>query len=356
MLPTPEPATFLIADISGYTKFLAATEIAHAQDIVADFLNAVAEALVPPFRLAKYEGDAVFLVATGPAPDGSVLEDLAEGAYFAFRRRQRDVRQATTCTCAACATMGGLDLKIVVHRGEAVRQRLGGQEDYAGRDVILVHRLLKNRVTEVFGPAAYALYTAPCLPADPDPAKRGLSAHCESDETLGTIPVWYRDLSAAWAARSARSRRFVGPDEAAAAWEFRLPAPPRTVWEYLTVPGLWQSWWFAETIDEVSDGGRRGEGSVNHCAHGGHVTTEEILDWHPFDYFTIGIRVPYPGAPLIVMTRAVAEDGQGGTILTMRAERPAAGNEDFFRKAGEGFNANLVPAVARLEARLKQGG
>jgi hypothetical protein len=59
ILPTPEKATFLIADITGYSKFLAATEIAHAQDIVSDFLNTVTNSLGPDFLVAKYEGDAV---------------------------------------------------------------------------------------------------------------------------------------------------------------------------------------------------------------------------------------------------------------------------------------------------------
>ena len=39
MLPKPELACFVIADISGYTRFLAASEIEHAQDIIADFMD-----------------------------------------------------------------------------------------------------------------------------------------------------------------------------------------------------------------------------------------------------------------------------------------------------------------------------
>lgn len=352
MLPHPEPATFLIADISGYTRFLASTEIAHAQDIIADFLNAVTEALAPTFRLAKYEGDAVFVVAAGLPPDASLLEDIAEGAYFAFRRRQQTVRQATSCTCAACARMGDLDLKIVVHSGEMVRQRLGGHEELAGRDVIVVHRLLKNAVIETFGLAAYVLYTAPCLASVEDPGRQGLLRHMETDESLGAIPVWYRDLAAAWSAQSRRSHRHVAAADAFLSWEFPIPASPRQVWEMLTVPGLWQSWWHAEKITEVSGNGRRGEGTQNHCAHGGQVVIEEIIDWHPFDYFTIGITVPSPGAPLIVMTREVVADGSGGTMLSMRVERPAPADEAFVRKAAAGFTTNVTPAIARLVAQI----
>lgn len=38
-------------------------------------------------------------------------------------------------------------------------------------------------------------------------------------------------------------------------------------------------------MDETVDG-RRGVGSVNHCAHGGQVTIQQVLDWQPFASFT----------------------------------------------------------------------
>ncbi len=62
-LATPQaaqPACFLIADISGYTGYLADVELDHAQDILADLMGAVVSALRPGFRLAKLEGDAAF--------------------------------------------------------------------------------------------------------------------------------------------------------------------------------------------------------------------------------------------------------------------------------------------------------
>jgi hypothetical protein len=43
MLPRPESACFVIADISGYTGFLAGVELDHAQDIIADVLDTILE-------------------------------------------------------------------------------------------------------------------------------------------------------------------------------------------------------------------------------------------------------------------------------------------------------------------------
>jgi len=57
----PESACLLIADISGYTSYLAGVELDHAQDILADLLDTVVSTLRPTFRLAKLEGDAAFV-------------------------------------------------------------------------------------------------------------------------------------------------------------------------------------------------------------------------------------------------------------------------------------------------------
>ena len=116
-------------------------------------MDTVVRCLRPPFQLAKFEGDAAFFYAVGDRFDGSLLQDAIESAYFAFRKRLRNIEQATSCECKACHGMQQLDLKFVVHHGEFIRQRMAGRDELAGRDVILVHRLLKNTVKERLGRA-----------------------------------------------------------------------------------------------------------------------------------------------------------------------------------------------------------
>jgi hypothetical protein len=84
MLPKTESDRFVIADISGYTSFLAGVELDHAQDIIADVMDTVMRCLRPPCRLAKF---AAFFYAVTDKIDGSLLEDAIESAYFAFRKR-----------------------------------------------------------------------------------------------------------------------------------------------------------------------------------------------------------------------------------------------------------------------------
>ena len=353
MLPKLEKACFVIADISGYTRFLATTELEHAQDIIADLMGTIVDALRPPFRLAKFEGDAAFLYAVKDELDGSLLEDTIESAYFRFRRRMRDVKQASACTCSACVAMSDLDLKLVVHHGEMVKQVMAGREELAGRDVILVHRLLKNSVGESLGHGAYALYSDACIRAvGIDPVARDLGEHHEAVDIIGDVTVWARDLRTGWEHHNKLARIEVKPDESYLTWTFDIAAPRHMVWEYVTVPGQWQQWWFAEEIIEHSGGGRRGVGTTNHCMHGEAAVVEEILDWRPFDYFTIGITLPVPDAPRIVMTRAVTDRPDGGSVLAMRVAVPKPEHRAFVDQAAAKFASNVTPAIERFRTML----
>ena len=165
MLSQPEPACLVIADISGYTGFLAGAELDHAQDILADLMGTVVTALRPTFKLAKLEGDAAFVYAITPTVDGPQLQDTIERCYFTFQRRLRDVGNASTCECNACILVPKLDLKVVAHHGQVIRQRIASRDELVGSDIIVVHRLLKNHVEERTGLSAYALYTQGCVAA-----------------------------------------------------------------------------------------------------------------------------------------------------------------------------------------------
>ena len=95
-------------------KLISATSRSTSRpETVADVMDTVVKRLRPPFRLAKFEGDAAFFYAMHDKIDGSLLQDAVESAYFAFRKRLRDIRQATSCECSACRKMQDLDLKFV---------------------------------------------------------------------------------------------------------------------------------------------------------------------------------------------------------------------------------------------------
>ena len=331
MLNAPEPACLVIADISGYTSYLAGVELDHAQDILADLMDTVVGSLRPSFRLAKLEGDAAFMYAAAATIDGSALMDTVEQTYFAFRRRLRDIGQASTCDCNACMRMPSLDLKVLAHHGTVVRQRMAGREELVGSDVILAHRLLKNEVSERTGFGAYALYTDACLRvAGVDPAASGLIDHRETYDHIGEVIGWVADLGAAWLAELARTRVAVDAEAAIVSVEYDLPAPPALAWDYLTSPARRPRWQagVSEVIEQTA-GGRRGVGTTNHCVHGKDAIVEEILDWRPPEYFTMRWQMPIPGAPK-VRAMYLLDATNAGTHVTMRMERPRSTKDRVF--------------------------
>jgi class 3 adenylate cyclase len=316
-----EPSCLLIADISGYTSYLAGVELDHAQDILADLMGTVVTALRPTFRLAKLEGDAAFTAAPADKVDGSMVMDTIERCYFGFRRRRRDVRQATACECDACMRIPDLNLKFVVHSGVVARQRMAGLEELVGRDVIVVHRMLKNTVVESTGVEAYVLFSEAATDALAlGPEALGMRRHLESYEHIGEIPGWVHDLERRWQEEDDRARVIVQPGSASLV-DVAMPtsAPPQVAWEYMTEPGRRVAWSHGVT-DVIVDapGNRRGVGTTNHCMHGKDAIVEEVLDWRPFDYFTVRSVMGTPAGPVKFLTTFEFEPTTDGTTVHMR--------------------------------------
>lgn len=354
MLPKAESACFLIADISGYTSYLAGVELDHAQDIISDLMGAVVKCLRPPFKLAKFEGDAAFFCAAGDRFDGSLLQDAIDSAYFTFRKRLRNIDRATSCKCKACHGMQQLDLKFVSHHGEFIKQRMAGRDELAGRDVILVHRLLKNAVKERLGERAYVLFSDACIRAmGIDPAAQGLTPHEETIDIIGRVSCWVRDLEGAWNEEKDRRRHLVTRNQARHLIEFQIGAPRPQVWDFFTSPGKRAKWRGSDEVRESTSGGRRGVGTTNHCMHGPHAIIEEILDWRPFDYLTLTTLLPVPDAPKILMSYAFSENDGGGTHVEVRIAKAKPKDKVFLEHVVEEFRKSIANEIATLRQMLE---
>src|SRR5438128_4371576 len=164
----PESGFLVLADISGFTAFVTATELEHGAEVTGALLAGVMEALSPPMEIQELEGDAVF--ALGPdhaqGADRRLLESFGR-AFAAFSERRREISLDTSCACRPCRGVLGLSLKLIVHHGSFLRQVVRGRSRVAGPDIILAHRFLKNDVE----PATYVLFTGAAverLHIDPD--------------------------------------------------------------------------------------------------------------------------------------------------------------------------------------------
>ena len=279
----------VLADISGYTAFLVGTELEHADAIVRELTTLIRERLSPPMRFVKLEGDAVLCYADEASfEDGERLLELIEHCYFDFSNRLLDMARGTTCRCAACASIGSLDLKFVAHYGTYMIDSEGHREDLAGPDVILVHRLLKNSVGDGGGPQAYAFLTERCL--ERMPAAFDLPSHSESYESFGQTTGGVHDLQPVVARMREARRVYVGSEDADADFSFgEYPYPPAVLWQYFVDADKRLRWQTIQTAVEnrPNQQGRLGTGASSHCAHGvGGDALREYLDWRPYSYFT----------------------------------------------------------------------
>jgi hypothetical protein len=278
----------VLADISGYTSFLAGTELEHAHEILTALLETIVGKFKTLLTISKLEGDAVFaFVAESDLTRGETLLEMIESTYIAFRDYADAAYRRTTCPCKACRAIPNLDLKFLTHHGDYIIQNIAGIRELVGSDVNLIHRLLKNHVVENTGWKAYALFTETSLEhLQMTPA--GLHKQVESYEHLGDVAVNCMDLHQRYKDIKEAQQIIVHPGDADITFTHDFPAPPPVIWDWLNAPEKRPLWGGFDEFQVVrGPGGRTGPGTLNHCIHNAKVlNSEKIVDWRPFDYMT----------------------------------------------------------------------
>jgi len=156
MQATEKRVVIVLADISGYTRFMVENQMSavHGQQYITLLIETLMREIRIPLRLQEIEGDALFLYAEDPGSDEewkNVLEqipDMLQRFFNAFYEGSVLAMEASPCKCTFCRNGKDLALKIVVHTGSAVFHQVGGYNKVSGPDVILAHRLLKNSVPD----------------------------------------------------------------------------------------------------------------------------------------------------------------------------------------------------------------
>ena len=315
---------FIIADISGYTSFLTGTESEHAQSIVEELTKLILSHILPPFKIVKLEGDAVFYYVPGDMlPEGERLLEHIEVCYSDFVSHIQTIQRLTNCPCRACSAMHTLDLKFFAHYGEYMVQKLPGTaEDIVGRDVILLHRLLKNGVTEKMGLRGYALLTNAC-------GKRignvsSIIPHTETYEHIGEVPCGVYDLRAADEKLRAARRVYLEPRESDYIYERIVHTSAEQLWSFVIDPQRRLQW---QAIKEVKNtrnsAGRMGIDAEFHCDHGSFNRVTRMMDWRPFHYMTNTSiqtfhKLPLKGPPVLSMYEFIPVDAER-TKISFRA-------------------------------------
>ena len=320
----------ILADISGYTAFVAQTEIDHGARILEGLTKTVVDELRQPLHVQEIEGDAVFAYAhTDDFDRGVVLVEVLEAVYAAFRSALDNIAQCSTCTCQACGRATDLDLKFIVHHGAFVPRRVGAHSGIGGPDVIVAHRLLKNGIRQRHGLASYAFLTAPAVERmGVEQLAQAMTPHDETYEHLGRIDGFVYDLGDYWERLKASRNIVVSQDGAYLAVSEELAAPVSLAWEYYTNPRHRQVWLQSEDLSsDTGANGRYGTGTIEHCVHGKETTVFTTLDWKPMRYVTQAFSLPFGGRMLCT---ASFESVDGGTRVAVVFSQPR--NEQLLKR------------------------
>ena len=179
-------------DISGFTQFVTETEIVHSQHIVQELLEILIESNELGLQVGEIEGDAIFFYKLTDKPDLNSLAIQVEKMFTRFHQHLRLYDHRRICPCGACKTAVNLTLKVVAHFGEVTPMVVKEHKKLFGKDVILVHRLLKNDL----GKKEYFLFTDTLASDEKPGAPEWFHPEKGSqDYDLGQVRFSFSDLS-----------------------------------------------------------------------------------------------------------------------------------------------------------------
>lgn len=333
----------LIADITGYTAYLDASELEHAQGTLTDLLELLVQHTRSPLVVTQLEGDAV--MSYGLQADfvsGQTFLESIEDTYVAFRRAIELMVLNNTCHCNACANVQSLDLKFFVHFGSFVLQRIGGINQLVGSDINLIHRLLKNTVTARTGIRAYVLCTEAAMEAlGLDPSSQDMVEHEETVPDFGPLTPCIRDMHPVYEARRNDELVSIGLEDVLVRVSTEISMPPQQVWDYLN-QSEFRNLLSGDDRQEILDrqAGRIGEGSTYKCYHGKMVIPQLVLEWRPFEHVLLRQQMPLPGRPVHTLIDFRLTPTEGGTSLEQTVTRPT----------GTPIKRSLARAIIKMRA------
>ena len=137
-----------IPDISGFTDFVNQTEIQHSGHIISELLEVLIDSNQLGMTVSEIEGDAVLFFKNNHVPALNEILEQTKKMYINFHNHLKYYESNRVCNCGACCTAAQLKLKIIAHSGDLGFINVKNRKKPHGKEVILIHRLLKNSVTE----------------------------------------------------------------------------------------------------------------------------------------------------------------------------------------------------------------
>lgn len=333
----------VLADISGYTAFVADTELEHSREILNELLETLVRGLAKHLRIGQIEGDAIFALGEALPDDPKAwVEDI----FIRFHRHLNAIKRVSTCPCRACVSVGGLTLKFVCHWGEYLPQSFMGKETFVGNSVNQVHRLLKNTVPS----REYVLATKETLDHFPEDMRDLFKPHQEQYD-LGVVECGWMDLSPLRSdPRVDEEVKVVDAQRADLSFERIFPASKDRLWAILTDPAA-RGQWMGSGVERVDyEPGARHTlvGGEYHCIHGqGESSTFRVMEARRPMQMTMAMQF----GPALIWNTVMLEEAEGGTRLVSRYHFDETSPEElrpYGRQMLQQYETEAGENIARL--------
>jgi uncharacterized protein YndB with AHSA1/START domain len=347
-MPT-QSGYLVLADISGYTSFVADTELEHSREILNELLETLVRGMAEHLKIGQIEGDAIFALGEKMPDDPRAWVD---GIFIKFHRHINAIKRVSTCPCRACVSVSGLTLKFICHWGEYLPQSFLGKETFVGNAVNQVHRLLKNKVPS----HEYLLVTDAALAHFPEAMRSGFTPHREEYD-LGVMECGWLDLAPLRSdPRVDEVVKVVGAEHAEVSVEHVFDAPKDVLWALLTDPVVKRRLMGVERVDYEPGARQTMVGGEYHCIHGvGESSVFRIMEAKRPAQITTSMQF---GPALVWNTVTLDDAGDGRTRMTSRYHFDAEEGPGMaeMREMGKGMlNGYEQQAIVRLEQEIAAG-
>ncbi len=175
-------------DISGFTNFVNNTELEHSIHIISELLELLIDSAFIELELVEIEGDALFMFTT-KLPNYKQLINQVELMLEKFHIHTKSYEKKRICSCGSCRTTTNLELKFIVHYGELNFIKVKSFVKPYGREVIKIHRLLKNKIPI----NEYLLFTSETYDLYKDEIDNSWKTSKENYD-LGNLNYFYKNL------------------------------------------------------------------------------------------------------------------------------------------------------------------
>jgi hypothetical protein len=143
------PVFFCVPDITGFTKFIATSDINFSKVVIPALLRKLIEANILKMNVAEIEGDAVFFYKNGRLPSIKRVAEQCKHLYKTFSDFIDNLEKSDPDNYNKYLGDNQLGLKIIIHYGHISLSNIKGRIKLFGEDVIIAHKLLKNGVNEL---------------------------------------------------------------------------------------------------------------------------------------------------------------------------------------------------------------